>query len=425
MIRDLLHFFRLLRKPQFRERFLTFLHQWNVEQTPFQTGTHKALLYEGLSSILPPIPHRLCSRFEDAGPSDFVFIREPGTVERGDLRFRYEQILRLLKDPEKTFICCASEDLSAIPYLFHPVEIATFLVPKAAEPYVQTPWSHPLELAFRLVERGFRPISIPILLAKPPFSSVYPPALYPTLKTRPHIQVIIPYRDQEEVTRSALRHLKAQEGVDLDISFVDNQSKNLLFGEEMRKKGFHVLRSDEPFNYSRLNNLAVSHSKAPYILFLNNDVDLAPTALAEMARFAQEPCIGIVGALLEYPNGLVQHGGIHLKPASFRDYSHTDWRKPLHQRTRSRFPHAAEAVTAACAMIRREVFHQVGGFDEVFFPIAYSDVDLCERIRNAGYLVFFTPEAKGIHHESLSRGANPLEDFDRSHWYHHFTQSRP
>jgi GT2 family glycosyltransferase len=157
----------------------------------------------------------------------------------------------------------------------------------------------------------------------------------------------------------------------------------------------------------------------PYVLFLNNDVILNEGALIEMSAWLKNFArIGIVGARLFYPNGLIQHGGIaHTRDSTLTEnqWEHLDAKRTPESAKLSSTVLLTDAVTAACAMMRRSDFHKIGGFDEVLYPVAYSDTDLCSRLRkNLNQLCLMTPYAEGIHHESLSRGKNDIEDYEAS-----------
>ncbi|MFN4174539.1 MAG: glycosyltransferase, partial [Parachlamydiaceae bacterium] len=168
--------------------------------------------------------------------------------------------------------------------------------------------------------------------------------------------------------------------------------------------------------------LASKRARSDLILFLNNDAVLNPGAIAEMARWANQPLIGMVGCLLFYPNGLVQHGGVKLlQKGGYEDtmnWIHHDHKKSFESSRLAKMLHIDDAVTAACALMRRDVFEKVGGFDEEAFPIAYSDTRLACKVAKENLFSLYTPFASGIHHESLTRKGNAIEDFDRSIFWH-------
>jgi glycosyltransferase involved in cell wall biosynthesis len=226
----------------------------------------------------------------------------------------------------------------------------------------------------------------------------------------PLVSIIIPTRDRSDVLGVCLESvLKKTSYPHFEIIVVDNgsveqETKQLLASQPQGK--VRVVRDDAPFNYSRLNNLAVKAAKGDVVCLMNNDIEvLTPDWLEEMLSFALQADIGCVGARLWYPGeGGLQHGGVVLGVGGIAGHSH----KYLPQHQSGYFGRAVlhqsfSAVTGACLVIRRDIWEQVEGLDESF-AIAFNDVDFCLRVRDAGYRNVWTPYAEMIHHESLSRG---------------------
>jgi GT2 family glycosyltransferase len=247
---------------------------------------------------------------------------------------------------------------------------------------------------------------------------------------RPAIHIVVLYKDRKDMTIDCIKSLLKQKNVKLLITAVDNNSSDQSIKAELSALGIEVLSVQEPFNFSRLNNLGVSNSKhkdkSELILFINNDVVLDENALFEMQFWMQDPQIGVVGARLHYANDTLQHGGIYLAEGnSFHmNFSHTDWHTPFETAGMGRVIRTTEGVTGACLMIRKGLYHQIGGFDEIWYPIAFSDTDLCRKVRRKGYLILYTPYAFGYHFESETRGYNNIEDFDTSRWLFTYTEQR-
>jgi GT2 family glycosyltransferase len=167
-----------------------------------------------------------------------------------------------------------------------------------------------------------------------------------------------------------------------------------------------ALPADGPFNFSRKINAGVAASRGAHVLLFNDDLEaIERDWMTAMLEYSQDPAIGAVGAQLLYPDGRLQHVGMLMGVAGVAAHAY-------HQHpgtTQGYFgavigPRNYSAVTAACLMSRREVFDQVGGFDETF-PIDFNDVDYCLRVRRAGYRIVYTPYARLYHHESASFGA--------------------
>lgn len=163
----------------------------------------------------------------------------------------------------------------------------------------------------------------------------------------------------------------------------------------------------ERFNFSWVNNRTIADTAGEHVLLLNDDVaPIEPDWLDTMAAHLADPAVGVVGAKLLYPGGTVQHGGVIMGMGGLCDHAHRHlegnlpgyaWRAVLAQEL--------SAVTGACLLVRRRALERVGGLDEAY-PSAFNDVDLCLRIREAGYSVVFAPEAALHHHELRTYGSH-------------------
>ena len=233
----------------------------------------------------------------------------------------------------------------------------------------------------------------------------------------PHVSIIIPTRNHVEILRPCVESiLKKTLHPNYELLIVDNgsdDSATLAYLDRLRgHPRIKILREEGPFNYSALNNRAVTHAAGTLLAFVNNDIEpISPDWLGEMASLALRPGTGAVGALLYYPNNRVQHAGVVLgisgssldKGVAGHAFKHFP-RGHGGSMNRLRLTQNYSAVTAACLVIRREIFTQVGGFDEVNLPVSFNDVDLCLRVLRAGYHNVWTPFAELYHHESASRG---------------------
>ncbi|WP_241510384.1 glycosyltransferase family 2 protein [Burkholderia seminalis] len=238
---------------------------------------------------------------------------------------------------------------------------------------------------------------------------------YPIPAPAPKVTVIIPTRDGGLLLKKCI--LSIFDGTtyeNLEIVVVDNQSKDretVDFLQSLSLKGnVTVLKYDFPFNYSAINNFAEKHASGDVLCFLNDDVEAIESDwLREMISHALRPDIGAVGAKLLYADGFVQHAGVVMGIGGFASHAHR-----LYPATHPGYVGRAalvqnfSAVTGACLVMRREVFREVGGFDEENLPVAFNDVDLCLRVREAGYRVVWTPYAVLHHFESYSRGDDQM-----------------
>jgi GT2 family glycosyltransferase len=196
---------------------------------------------------------------------------------------------------------------------------------------------------------------------------------------------------------------------DFDIVVVDNGSTEAAslsyFSREQASGHLSTLRVEEPFNFSRLNNLAAARARGALLCFLNNDTEvISPGWLEEMVSLAVQEPVGAVGAMLYYPDDTVQHAGVVLGLGGVASHAHRGLRRgDAGNYGRAALTQTVSAVTAACMVVRKRVFDEVNGFDEAL-AVAYNDVDLCLRIGARGYRNVWTPFAELYHFESVSRG---------------------
>ena len=238
---------------------------------------------------------------------------------------------------------------------------------------------------------------------------------WPLPEPAPKVSLVIPTRDKPELLRVCVESLlERTEYPDFELVVVDNQSSDPAAVAYLRRlqdrPGVRVLRYDAPFNYSALNNWAVRQCDADVIGLVNNDIEvIGPDWLREMASQAVRSEVGAVGAMLYYPNDTIQHAGVVLGVHGVAAHAYGGMPRgyPGHG-GRARVAQSVSAVTGACLLVRRELYQQVGGLDERL-AVAFNDVDLCLRLREAGYRNIWTPFAELYHHESASRGS---EDTD-------------
>jgi O-antigen biosynthesis protein len=231
-----------------------------------------------------------------------------------------------------------------------------------------------------------------------------------TTTSGPRVSLIVPTRDNAGMLATCIHSIRSQTRYDnYEILIIDNGSV-----EESTKSIFAALRSDpairvlprpEPFNFSRLNNSAAREATGTILGLINNDIEVQREDwLDEMVALAMRPEAGCVGAKLLYPDGRIQHGGVVLGLYGVAGHAHRFARAddPGYL-DRLRAVQNVSAVTAACLLVRKELFDAVGGLDEAL-AVAFNDVDFCLKVRDAGYLNLWTPFAELIHHESVSRG---------------------
>ncbi len=239
------------------------------------------------------------------------------------------------------------------------------------------------------------------------------PGLYRTVwkwKEEPMVSVLIPNKDHmDDLTKCVSSLLRTGTWPNLEIIVIENNSTEEEtfsgYGELEKSDGrIRVIRYSGPFNYSAINNFGVKEAKGDYLLFLNNDTESVSDCVREMMGFAMRPDVGAVGARLYYGDDTIQHAGAIVgwggvaghafvnQPRGISGYQH----RIICQQDYS-------AVTAACMMMPAKVFREVGGFNEEL-AVAFNDIDLCMKVREAGYLVVYNPFAELYHYESKSRG---------------------
>jgi GT2 family glycosyltransferase len=220
------------------------------------------------------------------------------------------------------------------------------------------------------------------------------------------ISIVIPMRDRTELLKRCVESIEKETTyAPYEIVIVDNDSQTEEARAFLSSTKHRVLNFSGPFNFSAINNFAVEQTGNPWLLFLNNDTEVIDGDwLTIMAEHIQRPEVGAVGPRLLYPDDTVQHGGIVVGVGGIAEHAFRGFPGEAPGVCRQlQVTRNYSAVTGACLLTRRDVFNKVRGFDEERLPVTFSDVDLCLKIRRAGYLVVYTPFARLYHHESGSR----------------------
>ncbi len=231
------------------------------------------------------------------------------------------------------------------------------------------------------------------------------------IKGEPLVSIIIPNKDHIDDLDKCLTSLYEKSTYkNIEVLIVENNSteKGTFDYYEKAQKEYNnlkVITWDNGFNYSAINNFAEKQAQGEYILLLNNDIEIiTPDWLEQMLMFAQRDDVGAVGVKLYYPDDTIQHAGVIVGLGGVAGHSHKMFdRKDPGYMVRAVIAQNLSACTAACLLVRRDVYNRVGGLDEGY-AVAFNDVDFCMKIRDAGYLIVFTPFAEFYHYESKSRG---------------------
>ncbi|QDM22626.1 glycosyltransferase [Tardiphaga sp. vice154] len=233
---------------------------------------------------------------------------------------------------------------------------------------------------------------------------------------RARTTIMIPTRNRAALLRRCIESiLPAVERCGASIAIIDNDSREaetLDYLAGIVSDRISVIRAPGAFNYARINNLAARQLDADNLCLLNNDIEAEDDLwLAELLSRLADPEVGAVGAKLVWPSGVIQHGGVVLGPSFAAAHAGNDRMDgDAGYADMLRVAHECSAVTAACLLLRRSDYLAVGGMDEIRFPVAFNDVDLCLKLRQLGRRIVFTPHATLLHLESATRGKDEAPD---------------
>ena len=229
-------------------------------------------------------------------------------------------------------------------------------------------------------------------------------------KKEPKVSIIIPTKDLPKLLEKCLNSIyektdyRNYEIIVVDNNSIEDETKE-LFKKYSKMNNFKVIKYDEPFNFSKINNFAVKKATGDYILFLNNDTEVITKGwLGKMVGYAMQKHIACVGVKLLYPNDTIQHGGIVLGVGDVARHAFlNEEADTFGLYGRMIVPYNYSAVTAACLMVDRKKFNEVNGFNEEL-KVAYNDVDLNLKLFKKGYYNILLPQVELYHYESKSRG---------------------
>ncbi len=242
---------------------------------------------------------------------------------------------------------------------------------------------------------------------------------YPFAADVPKASIIIPTRDGVELLATCVRSIREKtDYADYEILVVDNGSvmpeTQEWFARMTTEGAIRVIDAPVPFNWSHLNNLAAAQCDGQVLVFLNNDTEVLDSEwLQRLCENALRPGVGVVGPLLLYPDGTIQHAGVVVGMGGWADHVFKAL-EPAHLQVLYVSPVMRRnvlAVTGACMAISRKTFERIGGFDESFI-VCGSDVELCLRAYRAGLSNVYLPEARLVHHESKTRDPRAIPEND-------------
>jgi GT2 family glycosyltransferase len=225
------------------------------------------------------------------------------------------------------------------------------------------------------------------------------------------VSIIIPTKDNVQMLKTTIDSIvELTHYRDYEIVLLNNNSTTAGFFEllkeyEYKYPFFKCITASFPFNFSKLINIGVAESSGEYILMLNNDVEILQADwLERMMGYAQLPHIGAVGVKLLFPDETIQHAGVVLGVGDGASHSFINFPKESDiYFNYIQSVNNCSAVTAACLMVRRDVYNEVNGMDEAL-PVEFNDVDFCLKLRKAGYYNVYIPSVELYHYESATRG---------------------
>lgn len=236
------------------------------------------------------------------------------------------------------------------------------------------------------------------------------------IENEPKVSIIIPNKDEVDTLKTCISSiLNKSTYKNYEIVIVENNSVSeeiFNYYEEVSKlENIKVVTWEKGFNYSAINNFGFKETSGEYIVLLNNDIEvISENWIEEMLMYAQRDNTGIVGAKLYYPDDTVQHAGVILGIGGVAGHSHANFeRSDDGFAGRLKVVQNLSAVTAACLMIRRNVYEEVHGLNEDL-AVAFNDIDFCLKVRKKGYLIVFSPYVEMYHYESKSRGKDDTKE---------------
>lgn len=288
----------------------------------------------------------------------------------------------------------------AIPLYFWRAHSASVAENVGAKPYV-------IDAAMKALQKHLERVGLEGTVTEGRIPTTY--KINYKIMGNPLISIIIPNCDHIEDLKKCIQSILDKTTYKrFEIIVVENNSKEkntFDYYEKIKSDNIKIIYYQGAFNFSKINNFAIPFATGNYVLFLNNDVEVISNDwLQEMLMYAQRSDVGCVGAKLIYPDNTIQHAGVIIGIGGVAGHSHKYYHKDdFGFMSRLQIVQNLSAVTAACLMIKKDLFLQVNGFDEGF-SVAFNDVDFCLKVQQLKKLCIYTPYAELYHYESKSRG---------------------
>lgn len=257
-------------------------------------------------------------------------------------------------------------------------------------------------------------------------------ARFKTMEHQPLVSIIMPMKDHHEMSRDCIDSiLEKSTYQNFEILILDNRSEKaetFQWFTDVQKKDsrIRVLKADMEFNWSKLNNFGIRHAKGDIYIFMNNDMKvISPDWMERLCENALREEIGVVGPMLLFEDGTIQHAGIVVGFGGWADHIFRGM-EPVHCGSPYVSPMVSRnvtAVTGACMAISRDTIDKIGGFDESFL-VCGSDVEICIRAYEMGLNNLYNSRVKLYHLESKSRDASKVPEIDFKRSYEVYTPYR-
>lgn len=316
-----------------------------------------------------------------------------GFTDAEDIDPHYDLALRLAEtQPTKTII--------HIPrVLYHKRDYGVFGGSKNVEGLISTAECNAVRQSLK--SRNLKGQVTPHTLCPTLYQLIFEPTQLPK------VCVIIPSKNNTKMLNKCLTALRNHTHYpDYEIIIVDNQSDDPAFQELMHREQVRIIKYDKPFNHSDMNNMAIDSVRTDCVVLMNNDVEILSQGwLEQLVATAQiDESVAMVGGLLLYPNGTVQHSGMIIGIRGVAGHAHK------HMKTNSVGYNGRlfslqqfTGVTAALSLMRVSAFRAVGGFNAMRYPTSYNDADLCIRLHKLGFRCIYNPMIRAVHYECRTR----------------------
>lgn len=219
------------------------------------------------------------------------------------------------------------------------------------------------------------------------------------------VSIVIPSYNNAAKLKRCLESIAANSGtVNYEVVIVDNDSEpetRGLLASELAGPKTKVIYNSVNLGYARASNQGARQASGRHLLFLNNDTEVQPGWLEPLLEGLEDSQVGAVGSKLLFPDGRVQHAGVVVINDQHHDIPLTASHLCLHESAdtpRANERRLCQSLTAACLLVRRQAFFEVGGFDEGYWN-GFEDVDLCFKLGERCWLRVYEPRSVVIHHE--------------------------